>query len=57
MQAFLDGHVSFTSIAKVNRMILDSVPIVPINTIGDVLQADMLARQAALDLVSERRIQ
>ncbi len=57
VQAFLDGQLSFTSIAKVNRMVLDSAPILPINTIDDVLQADSLARQAAFDLVSERRIQ
>ncbi len=57
VQAFLDGQLSFTSIATVNQMVLDSVPIVPVNTIDDVLQADMQARQAALDLVSERRIQ
>ena len=57
VQAFLDGQISFPSIAEVNRIVLDAAPTTDIDTIEDVLSADALAREAARDIVRRLALQ
>jgi 1-deoxy-D-xylulose-5-phosphate reductoisomerase len=52
--AFLDGHLPFLGIAKLNEAVLDRQKAGPEGSLGDVLAADAEARQLAGQLVRDR---
>lgn len=50
VEAFLDRRIKFTDIAKVNRTIVEEIPVQQIYSIDDVLDVDYRARKMALAL-------
>lgn len=52
--AFLDGHLPFLGIAKLNEAVLDRQKAGPEGSLGDVLAADAETRQLAGQLVRDR---
>lgn len=52
--AFLEGRLAFTAITEVIEAVLERLPAVPVTTLGDVLEADRLARAAALSTLQQR---
>ena len=52
--AFLDERISFPDIAAVVSTTLDTVPLVDVDTVKDVLEADAEARRVASGLISGR---
>jgi 1-deoxy-D-xylulose-5-phosphate reductoisomerase len=52
VQAFLEGRISFPTMADVVRAALDGVGTHEVHTVEDVLAADAAARQLALQAVS-----
>lgn len=52
--SFLDGHLPFLGIAKLNEAVLDRLKAGPEGSLGDVLAADAEARQLAGQLVRDR---
>ena len=53
--AFLDGQLPFLGIARLNDQVLQSIPVGPEGSLGDVIGADAEARQLAARLIRERR--
>ena len=53
--AFLDGQLPFLGIACLNDQVLQSIPVGPEGSLGDVIGADAEARQLAARLIRERR--
>ena len=53
--SFLEGHLPFLGIAKVNEAVLNGLNAVPEGSLGDVLAADAEARQLAGQLIQECR--
>ena len=49
--AFLDRQIPFLSIPRVIAEVLDTLPVVPVNALEDVLDADARARAAAQELL------
>lgn len=49
VQAFLDGDLAFTGIARLVEAALDTLPPVPLRTLDDVHAADASAREFAAD--------
>lgn len=54
VQAFLDGRISFGDIHRVIGGVLESVPVFPVSSFGDVMEADAAARAAAEGRVAGR---
>jgi 1-deoxy-D-xylulose-5-phosphate reductoisomerase len=52
VQAFLDGHLNFTSIPMVIEGVLDCAAAAPVPDLETVLAADRAARQAAANLIA-----
>lgn len=50
VEAFLNRRIKFTDIAKVNRTIVEEIPVQQIYSIDDVLDVDYRARKMALAL-------
>ncbi len=53
--AFLDGHLPFLGIARLNDDVLQSLAAGPEGSLSDVLGADVEARRLAAQLIRERR--
>lgn len=53
VQAFLDGQVAFTAIAKIISTVMDQSPRSLLTTLADVLAADQAARRVAEGAVRE----
>ncbi|MBV7387056.1 1-deoxy-D-xylulose-5-phosphate reductoisomerase [Pasteurellaceae bacterium TAE3-ERU1] len=52
VEAFLKGKVRFTDIAKINRQVVESLPVQTISEIADVFAIDRQARARARQLVA-----
>jgi 1-deoxy-D-xylulose-5-phosphate reductoisomerase len=52
VQAFLDGKIGFTAIAKIIAAVMDGSPVVALASLADVLAADGTARRLAEQLVA-----
>ena len=52
VQAFLYGHLNFTSIPMVIEGVLDCAAAAPVPNLETVLAADRAARQAAANLIA-----
>ena len=53
--AFLDGHLPFLAIARLNEAVLQAMPAGPEGSLADVLAADDEARHLASQLIREQR--
>jgi len=53
VEAFLAGRLRFDLIPRVVEMVLEATPAGPINSLGDVFDADILARLRAQNLVEK----
>ena len=53
VQAFLDGYIKFTDIAKINQASVEQMPSSTISSIDDVLAVDKQARELADSLVKK----
>jgi 1-deoxy-D-xylulose-5-phosphate reductoisomerase len=53
VQAFLDGKIAFTAIARIIAAVMDRSPLLNLATLADVLAADRRARAAAEQLIAE----
>ncbi len=51
VEAFLDGKIRFTDIARVISETLDALPVMPLNTLDDVLASDARARTKSTGVV------
>jgi 1-deoxy-D-xylulose-5-phosphate reductoisomerase len=51
VEAFLGGKIRFTEIARVISETLDAVPVIPLNSLDDVLAADAMARAKSAGIV------
>ena len=51
VQAFLDGYIKFTDIAKINQVSVEQMPSSIISSIDDVLAVDKQARELAASLI------
>jgi len=51
VEAFLDGKIRFTDIARVISETLDALPVMPLNTLDDVLASDARARNKSAEVV------
>jgi 1-deoxy-D-xylulose-5-phosphate reductoisomerase len=51
--AFLDGRIPFPAIADVVAAVLDAVPIEPLRSLEDALEADLAGRDAAGEAVAK----
>jgi len=51
VHAFLHGHIGFSSIPEVVARTLDRVPVRPVASVEDVLEADREARSVAYDVI------
>jgi 1-deoxy-D-xylulose-5-phosphate reductoisomerase len=49
--AFLDRKIPFLAIPQVIEQVLDALPMTPVDTLEDVLNADAVAREAACDRI------
>ncbi|MEP6885023.1 MAG: 1-deoxy-D-xylulose-5-phosphate reductoisomerase [Gammaproteobacteria bacterium] len=54
VQAFLDGRLNFTAIAAVIDKVLQRLASSPVKALGDVLDADAVARRLATALIESR---
>jgi 1-deoxy-D-xylulose-5-phosphate reductoisomerase len=54
VDAFLNGHISFTEITELVSDCLNQVARQPISSIDDVLSIDRMSRQTADSWISER---
>ena len=52
VEAFLAGRLGFTQIAEINEKVLHQVPVIPQETLDDVLRADAAGRSAARALIA-----
>ena len=53
VQAFLDGYIKFTDIAKINQAAVEQMPASTISSIDDVLALDKQARELAASLIKK----
>ena len=53
VQAFLDGYIKFTDIAKINQASVEQMPSFIISSIDDVLAVDKQARELAASLIKK----
>ena len=53
VQAFLDGYIKFTDIAKINQAAIEQMPSSTISSIDDVLAVDKQARELADSLIKK----
>ena len=53
VQAFLDGYIKFTDIAKINQVSVEQMPSSVISSIDDVLAVDKQARELAASLIKK----
>ena len=53
VQAFLDGYIQFTDIAKINQVSVEQMPSSIISSIDDVLAVDKQARELAASLIKK----
>ena len=53
VQAFLDGYIKFTDIAKINQASVEQMPSFIISSIDDVLAVDNQARELADSLIKK----
>ncbi len=51
MQAFLDGRTGFAGIPRVIAAVMDRLPAVRLDSLGDVLAADAEARKVAESVI------
>ena len=54
VQAFLDRGIGFLDIAQVVEQTLETVPVISLNSIDDVMAQDRRARDCALDIIRRR---
>ncbi len=55
VQAFLDGRIAFTSIARIIDATLDKIAVRAADSIGVILEQDLLARNCAHELIDGSR--
>ena len=53
VQAFLDGYIKFTDIAKINQASVEQMPSSIISSIDDVLAVDNQSRELADSLIKK----
>ena len=53
VQAFLDGKIRFTDIAKINEQSLMNTATHPLNNIEDILALDTQSRRYTLEAISK----
>ena len=51
VQAFLDGKISFTDIAKLNQDVLEKIHSRPVSNLSIILEDDNLAREIAKEMI------
>lgn len=51
VQAFLDGKINFTDIAKLNQDVLEKIHSRPVANLGIILEDDNLAREIAKEMI------
>jgi 1-deoxy-D-xylulose-5-phosphate reductoisomerase len=51
--AFLNGHIPFPAITDVVTAALDAVPVEPLRSLGDALEADLAGRDAAVEALAQ----
>jgi 1-deoxy-D-xylulose-5-phosphate reductoisomerase len=51
VQAFLDGKISFTDIAKLNQDVLEKIHSRPVSNLSVILEDDNLAREIAKEMI------
>ncbi len=51
VEAFLNNHIKFNDIARLNAQVLQQLAHLPATTLSEILQADNLARELCLQLV------
>lgn len=51
VQAFLDGKIYFTDIAKLNREVLEKIHSRPVSSLSVILEDDNLAREIAKEII------
>lgn len=54
VQAFLDGRIVFTAIAKIIAAVMEGSPVLTLDCLADVLDADVAARRMAEQIIAER---
>ena len=53
VEAFLDGKIRFTHIPRIIEKVMERAPVVPLDTLADVLSVDLQARTMAQTLLTE----
>ena len=54
MQGFLDGRLPFLAIAEVIEETLDRLHAQPVTDVGQLVQRDLTAREAAQSIMQDR---
>ena len=53
VQAFLEGKINFTAIARLNKQVLEKIHSRPVASVEVILEDDHLARAVALELIDQ----